>query len=44
MLQRGVVADVSFGSGMGIAPLFRGLAEEGDVEQIRLAGIDGRGL
>ena len=44
LLQRGVVADVSLGTGVGIAPLFGGLAEEGDVEQIRLAGIDGSGL
>ena len=44
MLQRGVVADVPFGSGIGIAPLFGGLAEEGDVEQVRLAGIDDGGL
>ncbi len=27
--------------GMGIAPLLRGLAEEGDVEQVGLAGIHG---
>ena len=44
LLQRGVVAEVSFGTGIGIAPLFGGLAEEGDVEQVRLAGIDGGGL
>lgn len=36
-----MVADVSFGGGIGIPPLFGGLAEEGDVEQVRLAGIDG---
>jgi hypothetical protein len=44
LLQWGVVADVSFGRGMGIAPLFGGLAEEGYVEQVRLAGINGGGL
>ncbi len=44
LFQRSVVAEVSFGGGIGIAPLFGGLAEEGDVEQVRLAGIDGGGL
>lgn len=41
LLQRGVVADVALRVGMGIAPLLRGLAEEGDVEQVGLAGIHG---
>jgi len=31
LLQRGVVAEVACGIGMRIAPLLRGLAEEGDV-------------
>ncbi len=44
LLQRSVVADVALGVGMGIAPLFRGLAEEGDVEQVGFAGINQRGL
>jgi hypothetical protein len=30
LLQRGVVAEVAFGTGMRVAPLFGGLAEEGD--------------
>ena len=41
LLQRGVVADVALRVGMSIAPLLRGLAEEGDVEQVGLAGIHG---
>ena len=32
LLQRGVVAEVALGIGMGVAPLLGGLAEEGDVE------------
>lgn len=40
LLQRGVIPDIALGGWMRIAPLFGGLAEEGDVEQIRLAGID----
>ena len=44
LFQRGVVAEVAFTTGVCIAPLFGGLAEEGDVEQVRLAGIDGGGL
>ncbi len=44
LLQRGVVADVAVGSGLGVAPLFCGLAEEGDVEKVRFAGIDGGSL
>ena len=44
LLQRGMGAEVSLGTGIGVALLFGGLAEEGDVEQIRLAGIDGDGL
>jgi len=44
LLQWGVVADVALGVGVGVEPLFGGLAEEGDVEQVGLAGIDGVGL
>jgi len=38
LLQRRVVADVALGTGMGIAPLLGGLAEEGDVEQVGFVG------
>jgi hypothetical protein len=41
LLQRGVVANVSLSVRMGITPLFGGLAKEGDIEQVGLAGIDG---
>lgn len=41
LLQRGVIADVSFCIGMIITPLLGRLAEEGDIQQIGLAGIDG---
>ena len=44
LLERSVIADGSLGVGMGVAPLFRGLAEEGDVEQVGFVGIDERGL
>lgn len=44
LLQRGMVADVSFDSGIGVPPLFGGPAEEGDVEEVRLAGVNGGGL
>ena len=44
LLQRGVVTDVSLGTRICFAPLFGGLAEKGDVEQVRFAGIDGGGL
>ena len=44
LLQRGVVADVAVGIGVGVAPLFRSLAEKGDVEEIRLAGVGEAGL
>jgi hypothetical protein len=40
LLQRGVVANVTFGVGVGVSPLFGGLAEQGDVEQIGFVGID----
>ena len=41
LLQRGVVANVALSIGMSITPLFGGLAEQGDIQQIGLAGIDG---
>ena len=44
LLKRRMVADVAFGIGMGIAPLLRGLAKEGDIEQVSFVGIDERCL
>ena len=44
LLKRGVVADVALGIGMSITPLLGGLAEEGDIQQVGLAGIDDGGL
>jgi len=44
LFERGVVADVSLGIRVCFAPLFDGLTEKGDVEEVRLTGIDGRGL
>ena len=44
LLKRRMVADVAFGIGMGIAPLLRGLAKEGDIEQVGFVGIDERCL
>ena len=44
LLERRVVAEVALGVGVRVAPLFRGLAEEGNVEQIGLAGIHEVGL
>ena len=44
LLKRRMVADVVFGIGMGIAPLLRGLAKEGDIEQVGFVGIDERRL
>ena len=44
LFERGVIAEVALGVRIGVAPLFGGLAKEGDIEQIRLAGIDGGGL
>ena len=43
-LKDGVVADVSFELWVGVAPLFGGLPEEGDVEQVGFAGIGDCGL
>lgn len=40
LLKRRVIADISIGVGMGIAPLLRGPAEEGDVEQVGFVRID----
>jgi len=44
LLDGGVVAHVAFATEIGFAPLFSGLAEEGHVEHIGLAGIDHGGL
>ena len=44
VISEGVIAEVAFGVGMGVAPLFGGLAEEGDVEQVGFVGIAERGL
>lgn len=40
LFEWGVVADVALGIGVGIAPLFGGLAEEGDVEEVGFVRID----
>ena len=44
LLDGGVVAHVAVELGVGVAPLFGGLAEEGDVEQVGLAGVGDGGL
>lgn len=44
LLEGRVVAEVALGLGVGIAPLLGGLAEEGDVEQVGLVGVDEVGL
>jgi len=44
LLKRGMIADVALGIGMGITPLLGGAAEEGDIQQVGLAGIDDGGL
>ena len=40
LLDAGVFAQVAFEFGIGVAPLSGRLAEEGDIQQIGLAGID----
>ena len=40
LLERCVIADISISVGMRIAPLLRGPAEKGDVEQVGFVGID----
>ena len=44
LLKRSMVADVTFGIGMGIAPCTGCLSEEGDIEQVGFVGIDERCL
>ena len=44
MLQRGVIPYVALGVGVSVAPLLGGLAEKGDVQQIRLLGVNEGGL
>lgn len=39
LFDRGVLAHVAVELGVGIPPLLRGLAEQGDVEQIGLGGV-----
>ena len=39
-----MVADVTLGVRVSVAPLLRGLAEEGDVEQVGLVRVDEGGL
>src|SRR3569832_1310835 len=44
LLDAGVFAHVAFELGVGIAPLFGGLAEQRHVEQIGLGGVGDGGL
>jgi len=44
LLQRRVITDIAISVRMGVSPLFGGLAEERDVEQIGLVGINEDGL
>ncbi len=44
LFEGGVFAHVAFQRGVGVAPLFGGQAEEGDVEYVGLAGIGDGGL
>ena len=44
LFERGVVADVAFRVGVGVVPLLGGLSEEGDIEEVGLAGINRGGL
>lgn len=44
LFDGGVFAHVAFKGGVGVAPLFGCLAEEGDIEQVRLGGIGDGGL
>lgn len=44
LLQRGSVPDVSFGLGIFRAPFFCCFSEKGDIEEVRLAGINDCGL
>ena len=43
VISEGVVAEVAVAVGMGVAPVFRGLAEEGDIKQTGFVSIDERG-
>ena len=42
--MRGMFPHVAFKFWIGVAPLLRGLPEEGDVEHIRLIGVGDGGL
>lgn len=44
LLDWSMVARITFGVGVGVAPLLGGLSEEGDVEQIGFAGLELAGL
>ena len=44
VISEGVVTVVAVGGRMGVAPVFRGLPNEGDVEQVGFVGIAERGL
>jgi len=44
LLQWRVIADVALGVRVSVAPLLRGLSEEGDVEQVGLVRVDEGGL
>jgi hypothetical protein len=38
LFQGRMITHIAFGGGMSVAPLLRGLAEEGDVEEVGLVG------
>ena len=44
MLQRSVIAEITLGLGMNVAPLLGSLPEEGDIKQVGLVSIDEGGL
>ena len=44
LLDGGVVAHVAIEFGIGVAPLFGGVSEECDVEEVRLGGVGDGGL
>jgi len=39
LLDGSAIAHIAFDSGIGVAPLFGGLAKQGDVEKIGFAGV-----
>ena len=44
LFDGGMVAHVAFEFGVGVTPLFRCLAEKGDIEHIGFVGVGDRGL